>query len=260
MKAFITLTTDFGERDGYVGQMKGRILGINPEASIVDITHDISPYSVTEAALVLKAVVRQFDFPSIHVAVVDPGVGGERRAIVIRFGSSYLIGPDNGIFSPLIDELGDCEARSIENSDFMSSRISRTFHGRDIFAPAAATLSLGHDFSGVGPPAPDLVKLNLREKIKKPGIIIGSIIHVDRFGNLVSNIEAFEIEGKRLRVECGHIIVEGLTGCYSDSLTPEPIALVNSFNLLEIALPGGNASEGLGLKVGEMVRATLKDF
>ena len=258
MKGVVTLTTDFGERDGYVGQMKGIILGINPDACIVDITHEITPYSIMEGALALRGVVKCFSFPSYHVAVVDPGVGGVRRPVAVRTGSSYLIGPDNGIFSLLLNELAEYEARSIENSAFMAPAISRTFHGRDIFAPAAAKLSLGYDFRDVGPLVTDLTGLVEPEKIKSSDGIWGEIIHVDRFGNLISNIERSEVEGVTLEVSCGPINVDRLSSCYSDSTPLSPIALTNSYDLLEIALPNDNASRKYGINTGAKVNVRLK--
>ncbi len=258
MSAVVTLTTDFGERDGYVAQMKGIILGINPDACIVDITHDIAPYSIMEGALTLKGVVKCFSFPSYHVAVVDPGVGGMRRPVAVRTGSSYLIGPDNGIFSLLLHQLTGYEARSIENSAFMTPAISRTFHGRDIFAPAAAKLSLGHDFSNVGPIITDLTRLVEPERIKSSDSIQGEIIHVDRFGNLISNIERSEVEGITLEVSCGPIKVNRLSSCYSDSAPFSPVALTNSYDLLEIAIPNGNASEKYGIVKGARINVRVK--
>lgn len=258
MRPVITLTTDFGERDGYVGQMKGVILGINPDVSILDITHDIAPYSIMEGALALKGVVKRFTIPTIHLAVVDPGVGGKRRPIAIRMGASYLVGPDNGIFSLLFDELEEFQARSIENKRFMAPSVGSTFHGRDIFAPAAARLSLGHDFGHIGPVITDLVKVTMPSKKVSPDGIQGEIIHVDRFGNLISNIERSEVEGINLSVFCGPIRVDQLSSCYSDSATDSPIALTNSFDLLEIALPQADASKEYGIKTGARVNVFFK--
>ncbi len=258
MKTVVTLTTDFGERDGYVGQMKGVILGINPEASIVDITHDIAPYSIMEGALTLKGVVKRFSIPTVHVSVVDPGVGGKRRPIAVRIGSSYLVGPDNGIFSLLLDEFAGYEARSIENSGFMAPTVSNTFHGRDIFAPAAARLSLGHNFQDVGPIITDLAKLVAPQKIRSSDGIQGEIIHIDRFGNLITNVERSELEGMALSVSCGPIRIQRLSSCYSDSIPLSPIALLNSFDLLEIALPNANASEEYGIETGARINVRFK--
>lgn len=258
MKPIVTLTTDFGERDGYVGQMKGVILGINPDVSIVDITHDITPYSIMEGALALKGVVRRFTIPSVHLAVVDPGVGGKRRPIAVKMGASYLVGPDNGLFSLLLDELAVFEARSIENRTFMAPTIGSTFHGRDVFAPAAAMLSSGHEFCDVGPVVTDLVKLAKPLKTASSDGIQGEIIHIDRFGNLISNIERSEVEGFNLSVLCGPIRVERLSTCYSDSSPDSALALVNSYDLLEIALPEANAAKEYSVGIGSHVNVCFR--
>lgn len=257
MKSIITLTTDFGARDGYVGQMKGVILGINPEATILDVTHDIAPYAVFEGALVLKGVIGRFTFPSFHIAVIDPGVGGKRKPLAIRVADRYLIGPDNGLFSLVIGGLKEYEARVIANPDFMAPAISHTFHGRDIFAPAAAQLSLGRDFQEIGPVLERLQMLETPQAIVTRERVTGKIIHVDRFGNLITNIESQNIQGQQISVRCGPVRIGGLASYYCQADPKSPIALINSFDLLEIALPSGNASEQYGIGVGADVEVVF---
>ena len=258
MKSIITLTTDFGTKDGFVGQMKGVILGINPLVNIIDVTHDITPYAVGEAAIVVKGVIERFQFPSIHIAVVDPGVGGQRKSIAIRWADTYLIGPDNGIFSYLLKEKINYEARCIDNPDFTAPIKSATFHGRDIFAPAAAWLSAGSDFEKIGPVIPEILKLDMVEIEKSGHQLKGQIIHVDRFGNLITNIEGRDINYTEIEIDCGEISIKGLSNFYSQSNPNSPIALINSFDLLEISLFQDDASKKFGAKVGDEVRVMVK--
>ncbi len=258
MKSVITLTTDFGTCDGFVGQVKGVILSINPNVNLLDITHDIDPFSIVGGALALKGVVGRFAFPCIHMAVVDPGVGGKHRRLAIRLGDSYLVGPDNGLFSLILRDFGAFEARSIENPNFMALHVSNTFHGRDIFAPAAARLSLGEKFAEIGPMVNDLMELETPSPVFSDRQTLGIILHIDRFGNLVSNINRKHVEGFQLEIKCGPIKISGLVNCYSQSNPEEPVALINSFDLLEIALPMGNASEAYGVGVGTAIKITME--
>lgn len=254
MKSFITLTTDFRSQDGFVGQMKGVILSINRCANIVDITHDITPYSVLEGALALKGVVGRFRFPSIHVAVVDPGVGGKRKPLAVRVDDKFLVGPDNGLLSLVLVDSEKYEARSIENPEFLAPKISHTFHGRDIFAPAAAQLSLGRRFEEIGPLVSHVQMLDMPKVSRTPKSLMGEIIHVDRFGNLISNMESKIIGDGKFCVECGPIRIGELSTHYVQTGSIMPVALINSMDFLEIALPCGNASEHYSVGVGAEVR------
>ncbi len=254
MKSIITLTTDFGSQDGFVGQMKGVILSRNPCANIIDITHDIPPYSILEGALVLKGAVGRFTIPSIHVAVVDPGVGGKRKPLAVRLDDKFLVGPDNGLLSLILVDSQKYEARSIENPEFMAPKVSQTFHGRDIFAPAAAQLSLGRRFAEVGPVVGDIQTLEIPKVSRTSTSLLGEIIHVDRFGNLISNMDIKIIGDGKFCVGCGPIRIGELSTHYVQTGSVMPVALINSMDLLEIALPCGNASEHYRVGVGAEVR------
>lgn len=189
--SIITVLTDFGLKDSYVGVMKGVILSINPKARIVDITHQIEPQDVREASFVLDESYRYFPLGSIHICVVDPTVGSDRRALVVKGRGHFFVGPDNGLFSMVLD--GNEEVREITNRRFTLPTISATFHGRDIFAPASAYLSLGARFSDLGPPVHDPVRFpGLRPDVSE-GLLKGRIVRFDRFGNGISNISAADL-------------------------------------------------------------------
>jgi S-adenosylmethionine hydrolase len=183
----ITLLTDFGTKDPYVGVMKGVMLSINKEARLVDITHEVEPQDVEEAAFLVEEYHPFFEGGTIHLCVVDPTVGSERRAIIIEKGGSFFVGPDNGLFSLLIDE--EAKIFSIENRSFMLAQLSSTFHGRDIFAPCAAYLSTGRRPEEFGPPVYDPFILDLLPK-EEGGMLIGKVVRFDRFGNAITNIKA----------------------------------------------------------------------
>src|SRR5438067_1397055 len=196
-KSLITLITDFGEQDYFVGAMKGVILSINPEAKIVDISHLTPPQDVEAAAFNLLNCYKDFPAGTIHVAVVDPGVGSDRRAIAIECAGQFFVGPDNGLFSWICEREKDWTAFHLTNRRFFRKPVSNTFHGRDIFAPVAAHLSNGTAPSEFGEPLPDIVKLDsLAPKTINENTIEGQIIHVDRFGNCVTNFSAEHLSSR----------------------------------------------------------------
>ena len=243
----ITLTTDFGTRDGFVGQMKGVILGINPEARVIDVTHDIEPFQVLEGALVLKGVGRYFPEGTINVAVVDPGVGGIRRGMVLRCHDRYFVGPDNGLFSLVISPAPQWEAREIVNPEFTLPRPHPTFHGRDVFAPAAAYLSMGRSYDHLGPLITDPVTLQIPEPEQIDEGIEGQVIYVDRFGNLTTNIDEQMLTKPVKNVTVGDVVIKGISRYFAEAGEGAPLALINSFGLLEISVNLGNASALLGI-------------
>ncbi len=185
--AIITLLTDFGLKDSYAGTMKGVILTINPEAAIVDITHDIEPQDIREAAFVVEEYHSFFPQGTIHLAVVDSTVGSNRRPLIIARKGHFFVGPDNGLFTLLIK--GAEELRLIQNRQFMLNRVSHTFHGRDIFAPTAAHLAAGVSLEDFGPQVTDPVRLDDILPIEQEGVLQGRIVRFDRFGNAISNID-----------------------------------------------------------------------
>jgi S-adenosylmethionine hydrolase len=250
----ITLTTDFGTRDGFVAQMKGGILRINPRARLIDVTHDIEPFSVLEGALVLKGISAYFPGGTIHVAVVDPGVGSKRRGIVLRTEEQTYVGPDNGLFSLIMSDNEACIMREIQNPDYMLAEPHATFHGRDIFAPVAAHLSAGKPLEEVGPLVHDPIMLSIPTVKENAEGLEGAVIYVDRFGNLTSNIDKTKLS-KILGTVCvGNVTIRGLSRFFGEGPKGEAIALINSFGLLEIAINQGNAAQVLGIGKDEPVR------
>ncbi len=260
----ITLTTDFGERDPYVGAMKGVILSITPDVVVVDITHHIPPQDVREGAYVLASAAPYFPKGSIHVAVVDPGVGTERRPLAVRTERAYYVVPDNGLLTPVILREPVLEVVHLTNSTYWLPRVSHTFHGRDIFAPVAAYLARGVPLNALGEPlAPDdIVRLEWTAPRALPdGSVEGMVVHVDHFGNIVTNIPAemlagptdaweFEVRGQRVR---------GLKRAYAEVEVGEPLALIGSNQTLEFSVREGNAAALWGVQVGETVRARRTD-
>lgn len=247
----ITLTTDFGLSDPYVASMKGVILSINPKADIVDITHDIPPQDVIAAALALKACVPYFPTGSIHVAVVDPGVGGSRRAIVARNKRTYFVGPDNGILTEFLD---GADVHEITSKRFVLKNVSNTFHGRDIFAPAAAHLSKGALIKQFGPKVSDPVLTPLPELKKQGRDYVGEIISIDRFGNLVTNIPGELLhKGKKAVVSIRNKRIAKTVKSYSEAKRGELVAIVGSLGLIEISASMADAAKKLKAKKGDKV-------
>lgn len=252
----ITLTTDFGDRTGYVGMMHGAIYQRCRDVRVIDLTHAITPGLVREAAFVLGQAYRHFEPGTIHVGVVDPGVGTTRRAIVLDVpGVGQFVGPDNGIFSYVVVEQPDASAREISNAKFMSAAPSHTFHGRDIFAPVAGCLAAGARLDDVGPDVavdalviltelfPDWKFIDIGARVMR-----GEIVHVDRFGNLITNISRSRFAGLspadvgRLAIRSASLAVHGLARTYGEHPRGALIALLGSGGFLEIARVGGRAA------------------
>lgn len=246
----ITLTTDFGHDDWFVGVMKGVILQINPGAAIVDITHGIQPGNVRAAAFSLMASARYFPAGSIHVVVVDPGVGSTRRALVVQTDRGFFLGPDNGVLSWA---LRDSEIRGmhvLENERYFLSPVSQTFHGRDIFAPVAARLSNGVLIGEFGAALDSYQILEWREARKEGDLILGEIVHVDRFGNAISNVDVASIE-IHMEVWAEDGFVCSVRDCYHAVRPGEAVAVRGSTGFLEIAINGGSAAADLHWRVGQ---------
>ena len=264
----ITLTTDFGVSDNYVGVMKGVILGINSSASIVDISHQVSPQDVLQGAFVLGTGVKYFPKGTIHIGVVDPGVGSSRDALVLSGPDGHFVGPDNGIFSLAVGRNSEglatgrrplplgWTARRITNSKYMLENVSSTFHGRDVFAPAAAYLSLGVPPDDLGPEVGKIMRLPFPAPVKRDGGLLGKVIYVDRFGNLVTNIADKELAGwERVHVEiCGKVI-DRLSQYYAQG--GSLAALIGSAGYLEVAVKNGSAAEELKAGVGTPVSVSV---
>jgi S-adenosylmethionine hydrolase len=253
-RPLITLLTDFGTRDAYVASLKGVILSLNPAANLVDLSHQVPPQDVRAGALILAAAAPYFPPGAIHLAVVDPGVGGQRRALAARCREQFWVGPDNGLFHLIFCRAPALSLVSLENSAYFRPRVAPTFHGRDIFAPVAAHLSLGVDLDRFGPRITDPVSLNFPEPGFGPEAIKGEIIAVDRFGNLVSNVLAADLTAwlgqARLHLRLGSLKVQGLARNYTDAAPGEFLALEGSHGFLEIACAMDNAARRLQAGVG----------
>ncbi|HET7288835.1 MAG TPA: SAM-dependent chlorinase/fluorinase [Thermodesulfobacteriota bacterium] len=244
MKNIITLMTDFGLRDHYAGVMKGVILGINPDAVIVDITHEIRKYHIYEAAFKLRGCYNYFPKGTIHVAVVDPGVGGPRRPLAAEAGGYYFVGPDNGIFSPVLESVDKSAVVEITRTEFMLENVSRTFHGRDIFAPAAAHLSNGVSILDLGRTLPQPVSIDVPTPSVKGDEIRGVVLYADSFGNLVTNVPGnMVVPG--MAVYAGQYRIGPVKATYGDVEKGNLLAIIGSSGLLEISVNQGSAREVL---------------
>ena len=241
----ITLLTDFGTADGYVGELKGVLCSAAPEAQIIDIAHDIPPHDVDLARLSVARYWRRFPEGTVHLAIVDPGVGGERAALAVSSDGRFLVGPDNGVLSPALLLHG---ARAVRLH--VPEGASATFHGRDVFAPAAARLVAGADLESLGQPMTAPIVHRTPEPHRAPnGDIVGQVIAIDRFGNAITNIVTSH--------RSGSVVVGGKTlpqrRTYSELTDGEAGAIVGSTGLLEIAVREGRASDVLGLRRGDEV-------
>lgn len=255
MRGIITLTTDFSTSDAYVGMMKGRILSIFPQAVVVDLAHDISAHDIYQAAFVLAGAYHYFPPDTVHIAVVDPGVGTSRRRLALRCGDYFMVGPDNGIFSYVIRRECACEAVDITVPD-TDTRTGVTFEGRDVFAPAAARIASGKSLEDIGIPTSPPVELSLPKPRAMNGSIEGRVIYIDHFGNCITNIEAADLRGREeaVSVSVTGQQIGGLHNTYSDVAVGEPVAMIGSLGHLELAINQGNLAEELNLDVGSPVR------
>jgi len=255
----IVLTTDFGLKDEYVGVLKGVILSIDADATIIDLTHLISPQNIREAARIIGRNYRFFPGHSIHLCIVDPGVGSRRRILAVNAANQYFIGPDNGVFTPIFTS-GTCVAvYEVTNEHWFLDNISNTFHGRDIMAPTVAHLSLGEPIESAGP----LVSISTCVAISNPQPNVspeglsGLIDFIDRFGNLVTNISAEALSACANQRQCDVVMGDRVMvlsrQSYADMADNTPTALMNSSGFIEICIKNGNAAQMLGAKVGDQV-------
>ena len=257
MNRIITLTTDFGYRDPYAGVMKGVIMSRQADCVIVDLTHGITSHSVLEANFSIRGSYPFFPDGTLHVIVVDPGVGGQRRILYVEHRGHRFLAPDNGVLTGLLKETD--RLISVENRDFFREEVSYTFHGRDIFAPVAAALAGGLDPGELGPETDQPVIVNWSEPTLDRDTIEGSIIYIDVFGNLVTNITREHI--RKLDSDQPKVFLCGREiGCpqtsYAWSAKGEPLAILDSFDHLEIAVNEGNAAEIYKVGTGDEVTVT----
>lgn len=255
----ITLLTDFGTQDYFVGAMKGVILSINPRARIVDITHKIPPQDIEAGAFNLLSVYKDFPDGTIHVGVVDPGVGSDRRAILIECAHQFFVGPDNGLFSWVRQREGKYRARQLTNREFFREELSTTFHGRDVFAPVAAHLSSGHAPEEFGPVVQDIVSLDHLEPAISGDHIEGRIIHIDRFGNCITSLSASHFGNQLGAGACLTVNGRKVTGIreffsQAKPLTDEALFMIlGSAGFVEIAAQSASAASILDARRGDRV-------
>ena len=252
----ITLTTDFGYADGYVGALKGVILSIAPLAHIVDITHGISPQAITQAAFVLQQAVPYFPADTIHLAVIDPGVGSARRPLALRTPHATFVGPDNGLFTPFFTPAGTVQIVHLTQSQYWRPQPSATFHGRDIFAPVAAHLSAGIPLAGMGVEMDDPVRwVDTAPSRMAGGALHGTVIHIDYFGNLITNLPAGWLGEDQWTVEVHGEVVPAISPHYAAVAPGRLVAYVGSSGTLEVAIREGNGAHELAMKQGDSVLA-----
>lgn len=255
--ARVTLLTDFGTCDGYVAAMKGVIATRAPGALIDDASHDIPPGDIHAAAWALAGYWRHWPEGTVHVVVVDPGVGSARRGLAAEVEGRFLIGPDNGVFSRVLADAARSSIVSIENAAVMRDVVSTTFHGRDIFAPAAAHLAGGGSLHDLGPLIDDPVVFELPRPARQGGSVIGEVVHVDRFGNAITNIPAAIMAGEAAVLIAGQRTA--LRRTYADVESGEICAVIGSSGLLEVSVRDASAAERLGLGRGSVVTVEERD-
>jgi S-adenosylmethionine hydrolase len=266
MPTRVTLTTDFGTRDAYVAQLKGVLYALGPsDIEVIDLTHEIGAGGVLEAGLFIRAAWPRFPAGTIHIVVVDPGVGSPRRALALQHADQLWLGPDNGVMSTLIDANASTRAYELQPERFTQSAISATFHGRDVFAPAAALLARGTPVAALGRPVvSELVRAACRSVVQGAGRLEGEVIHVDRFGNLITNLtraQLAQLAGgdsfEQLRVCCGAGTGAGpwlpIVRFYAEGVGLGPVALIGSSEQLEVAVTQGDAARQLQVGLGTAV-------
>jgi len=259
----ITLTTDFGLKDGFVGAMKGVISSICPRAQLIDISHDISPQNILEGARVLFRAYSYFPAGTVHLAVVDPGVGTSRRPVAARLGDYYFVGPDNGLFTPVLEAIknkkGAIEFVQLSNPKYWLPDVSSTFHGRDIFAPVAAYLAKGVLLSELGPVIRDPVRLAFPNPERTDNGWRAHITSIDHFGNLATDLSAVDVPAPEKTLFRLHDReIHGLVTSYGQNEAGALIALVNSEGFIEIAVVNGSAAHLSGALIGDVVEVFLR--
>jgi S-adenosylmethionine hydrolase len=257
----ITLTTDFGLKDPYAAEMKAAILSLCPNAAIVDITHEIEKFNIRMGAYVLSSAAPYFPKGTIHVAVVDPGVGTRRRSILIQTQQGFFVGPDNGLLILAAEHQGINSIHEITNPKLMLPQVSNTFHGRDVFAPVAANLANGVHPAEFGPEICEIARPKFAKITRRKDALVGEILHVDNFGNIITNISEKEIALVRkdvVNVELSNQKLKlKLCKSYGEATPQEPLALIGSHNYLEVAINQGNAAAELKTKPGDKIKVSL---
>ncbi len=255
----ITLLTDFGTRDGYVGQMKGTIFSIAPSTQVVDISHDIDPHDVMGGAVVWESTVDCFPAGTVHVGVVDPGVGGDRSAIAVRTDRCFFVGPDNGLLTAILDRHRLEEAVCLTNPAYHRRPVSHTFHGRDIFAPVAAHLANGTPIRDMGQPLGAPMRLALTAPLAKGDRLEIHVVYADRFGNLLTDLTTERYERWQAKhgssptnttIQVGNHTIDRISRTFSDAALDQTVAYFGSGGRLELAVRNGSAAKALGGRSG----------
>ena len=254
----ITLTSDFGLKDTYVAEMKGVILTINPQATIIDVTHSVEKFDIRVGAFVLGSAAPYFPKDTIHLAVIDPDVGTERRAILIQTKRGFFVGPDNGILMLAAQNQGIEHLYELSNPKFMLPKVSSTFHGRDVFAPAAAHLDRGVKPSEFGPEITEAATIKFPSVVRRNSSLIGEVWHIDDFGNIITNISQKDLpQNQVVNIKLPGVLQNiSLGKTYSQAKPHEPLALIGSHGFLEIALNQGNAAEKFQAKTGDKIEVS----
>ena len=257
----ITFTTDFGTRDPYAGIMKGIVLTINPEARQIDITHDIPAHDIINASFMLANVYQHFPPGTVHVTIVDPGVGGGRKNIAVLTERYFFIGPDNGLFTIVFSKEKVLEIREIKNVPFIMKKISNTFQGRDVFAPCAGYISAGRSFSDLGPVINNIQHLEYPEIFKNEKTLIGEVVSIDSFGNMITNISKQTLRtflGKhKFEIYFAAERFNKIASHYAEIPVGKPLILFGSTGYLEISMNGGSASSYFMTSLGTKITVQL---
>jgi S-adenosylmethionine hydrolase len=252
------MLTDFGLSDEFVGVMKGVIWGISPQVNIADISHAVQPQNVLHGALLLGRAYRYFPAGSIHLVVVDPGVGTARRGIALQVGQHTFVGPDNGLFTVPLASGTPFSAVSLDNPTYQLATVSRSFHGRDVFAPVAAHLANGIPLSALGEPVTDLVKLDIPKPLRVAKRWQAQVLLVDAFGNLITNLCEGNLQGQDVgEIHCQGQVIQGVSVTFGSRQAGELMAMFDSSGSLSLCVVNGSAAKVLGARVGTEVEVRL---
>jgi len=257
----VTLLTDFGISDPYVGIMKGVMLSINPNIQIVDISHRVTPQGINEAAFIIQHTHRFFPKGTIHVVVVDPGVGSERAVLEVQAGGYHFLAPDNGVLKYIFEAHSDAQIIKVVNRDYFLQNVSTTFHGRDVFAPLAAHIANGISLRKLGNPFEDFTPGEIKKPLIQEDRIIGEILYIDQYGNGVTNIEGRYLTNRiNIVTHVGPHIIKDIHHTYADVSLQDPLALIGSTGTVELSINQGNAERLLNLQVGDRVEVHFQSI
>ena len=252
----VTLITDFGDRDYFVASMKGVMLGINNQTRIIDVSHQVSPYAIEEAAFLLNSCYHYFPDGTVHVVVVDPSVGSSRRGLLVTTSRFFFVAPDNGVLSYIFENELNVEVRQIENRQFRLDSSGATFEGRDLFAPSAAWLTRGQTPGAYGRLVTDYEKLPIHKPEVRKGVLYGRVAYIDHFGNIITDITPDDIKSlqeitknKKFSIHLGGVCIDELKTHYEQGSVETPEALINSNGYLEVFLKKESAAEKLGVSI-----------